>query len=71
MSPTNRESGLCNDCHGDDLEVIGIRDICRPPRLGEALSATRRVVARRVDWRCRLCGCDGFVLRRVEGGEPA
>lgn len=57
----------CGECHGDDLEVVGVREVRRPPRRGEPAA----VVARRVDYRCRESGGDGSILRRVRPGRPA
>jgi hypothetical protein len=57
----------CGECHGDDLEVVGAREVRRPSRRGEPAA----VVARRIDYRCRECGCDGSILRRVEPGHLA
>ena len=65
------EGERCGECRGDDLEVVGIREVRRPTRRGEASAEAGRIVALRVNFRCRTCGCDGFVLRRVEDGHPS
>lgn len=65
LAPDN-EDGWCPECHGDDLEVIGIRDVRRPPTSGSRRSSEKGpVVARRVDFRCRDCGYGGSMLRRL------
>jgi hypothetical protein len=57
---SDREDARRSECHGDDLEVVGFREV-RAKSAGDL----GPVVARRVDFRCRECGCDGFILRRV------
>lgn len=59
------EDGRCPECHDDDPEIVSIRDIRRPSGKSGPADSARPVVARRILVRCRRCGCDGFVLRRV------
>lgn len=65
------EGERCGECHGDDLDVVNIREIRRSSPQEEPSAREGPVVARRIDFRCRECGCDGFVLRRVHSGHHA
>lgn len=61
------ESGdECPECQSDDLEVTSIHDI-RPPRRLTGKTAGETEPAARTVWiRCRSCGWDGSILRKVK-----
>ena len=61
----------CPECKSDDLEVVSIHDIRRPKRFQEKPSAEGEPVARTIWIRCRSCGWDGSILRKVGDAGPA
>ena len=59
------------ECKSADLEVVSTHDI-RPPRRLAAQSADAPGPVARTIWiRCRSCGWDGSILRKVDDERPA
>src|SRR4051794_35958573 len=61
----------CPECKSDDLEIVSIHDIRPPKRLLGKASQSDRPVARTLWIRCRSCGWDGSILRKVDEAGPA
>ena len=61
---------LCAECRSTNLRVVSIREIRRPPRMGDPPDTELPVVARKVEVRCWRGGWSDFILRRVATGQP-
>ena len=61
----------CPECKSDDIEVVSVHDI-RPPGRSRGMSANEaKPVARTIWVRCRSCGWDGSILRKLGDERPA
>jgi hypothetical protein len=61
----------CPECKSDDLEVVSTHDIRPPHRSKGKIANEAKPVARTIWVRCRSCGWDGSILRKLGDERPA